>query len=786
MKPSFGGRVCIAGVAAAAFGLLASTPARALTADELCATSQFSAGTYPDDSTLQTQAAAIERAMSRGGGSASLQSVVTVEGASASSPPSEAALAQYCSAAGEAARTRSDGSQYQAHAYLVASLVSAERAGLRDVSALAAYRLGLVHASDGSGIGSRGMAGDVSEDASVAGRGADAACATLSSPGNSGMRGRAYSALALECSAGRALAAKDYRLSSMASLRLARLAIANPDLPFTAQSRPFASGLALQSIGTAESIPNGVDRATMIGRLVETALDAGSNSYARLDLAIGQMRTAASDDPAIAAFTAALEGRLAQATGGPANGHLQRAIQFESQRELPTRMPDWLLLLAQAEPDKRYEHVASAYRALETIRPFLPAVDPVTNESNFALRMREVFEAAVDAELNSVSGDDPDRIARAQTIIESYRQAEIQDLFGSDCAPSATPFTPSDLLAREVVLYPVVLDDRMELLYAAAAPGDSAPRFHRLVPRPVSRSEVDSVVAGLVSLGSRGHGSAWQGAAARLYELLIAPIENQLGGDSTLIIVPDSSLRAVPFAALVDGTGKYLVERTRMTVAPALSFLQPGDRAAQNEPNVVAAALGREVVVPGGVFPKLDFTIPEARAVVAAEQGDNSDVMVDFSKADLERVLVREPVDILHLATHAAFNGGSNRSFIVAADQLVRLSELRDLISARRTRGGDLALLVLSACETAVGDDEAAMGLAGAAIQAGAVSALASLWQVDDIGTAELMSVFYRGLREGKSRAEALRDAQLALIARNNNQSDPWIWSAFTMLGGWR
>jgi CHAT domain-containing protein len=85
-----------------------------------------------------------------------------------------------------------------------------------------------------------------------------------------------------------------------------------------------------------------------------------------------------------------------------------------------------------------------------------------------------------------------------------------------------------------------------------------------------------------------------------------------------------------------------------------------------------------------------------------------------------------------------------------------------------------------------VGDEQAAMGLAGAAVQAGAVSVLASLWQVEDVGTAALMSEFYTGLRSGKSKSDALRAAQLSMIERGGSSADPWVWAAFAMLGGWR
>jgi CHAT domain-containing protein len=148
--------------------------------------------------------------------------------------------------------------------------------------------------------------------------------------------------------------------------------------------------------------------------------------------------------------------------------------------------------------------------------------------------------------------------------------------------------------------------------------------------------------------------------------------------------------------------------------------------------------------------------------------------------------LSQQPVDVLHLATHASFNGRSDRAFIVANGEAIRLAELRDIIARNRTRGDPLDLLVLSACETAVGDDEASMGLAGAAVQAGALSAIASLWQVNDLGTAQLMREFYSRYRTGEGRSRSLRDAQLALIEGGGDNARPNIWAAFTLVGAWR
>ena len=78
------------------------------------------------------------------------------------------------------------------------------------------------------------------------------------------------------------------------------------------------------------------------------------------------------------------------------------------------------------------------------------------------------------------------------------------------------------------------------------------------------------------------------------------------------------------------------------------------------------------------------------------------------------------------------------------------------------------------------------MGLAGSAVQAGAESAVASLWEVDDAGTLELMRNFYRFYAAGQGKAEAMRNSQLALINGSEEFADPRVWAAFTLLGAWR
>jgi CHAT domain-containing protein len=113
------------------------------------------------------------------------------------------------------------------------------------------------------------------------------------------------------------------------------------------------------------------------------------------------------------------------------------------------------------------------------------------------------------------------------------------------------------------------------------------------------------------------------------------------------------------------------------------------------------------------------------------------------------------------------------------------MNRLQSAIGKRQYQDQALELLVLSACETAAGDDRAALGLAGVALRAGARSAVATLWSITDESTAILVSDFYRRLQEeNSSKAEALRSAQLTLL-RDERYRHPVYWAPFLLIGNW-
>lgn len=790
---------CAALILAATAG---AVPARAATSDVICGESAEAADPrYPRAEDLRRVTRSVEATTLRGAGPANLSDAFTALDVALDSTRAAdtLALAEYCTAAGEVMRRSPQGSQFQAQTYLLNGYRLAAAAGAERTASLAAFRLGLVSSSGSAVAGARGgtrsarRGGElVATEPAAAPAFGDAACTSLGVNDILDYTNGYIAETALVCASNRAAAAQEPQLAALAGLRLGRLRLGlaeSPGLP-REDIRAFALTDVLAALPLAATVAEAPMRAELSGRLVATALDLGATPREVLDKGVATMRAAAPEDPAILAYADAIEARLALLAGDPARATalLGGAILREAQRPLPARMPEFYLLLAEADPVRREQHVFAAYTALNNIRPLLPRTDPLTEESTFALQMRRVFEAAVDSELTAAgAANEFARIDKAQEIIEAYRQAELESVFGSECLPARDALRPEQLRADEVLLYPILLPDRVELLYVAGLdiPGSKV-RYLRLPPnRNANRASVARLAAQMVeSLSASDDNDDWRKPARALYDILIAPIESQLRPGSMLAIIPDGPLRAVPFAALPAADGQFLIQKTRLSVAPALAFSQPGDRKRSATVAIVAASLERALDLPAGKFGALVGTAKEAQ--IAAKSSRDGQFIPDFKKADLVAALSSRPVDVLHLATHASFNGRSDRAFVVADGETIPLSELRGLISQNRARGDQLALLVLSACETAVGDDEASMGLAGAAVQAGAMSAIASLWQVDDVGTAQLMEQFYARYSAGRSRSESIREAQLALLDGGGPNARPFVWAAFTLLGAWR
>ncbi|MGF1523197.1 MAG: CHAT domain-containing protein [Leptolyngbyaceae cyanobacterium] len=281
----------------------------------------------------------------------------------------------------------------------------------------------------------------------------------------------------------------------------------------------------------------------------------------------------------------------------------------------------------------------------------------------------------------------------------------------------------------------------------------------------------------------------------RMYDRLIRPFEailTQAEAIDTLVFVQDGLFRTLPMAALHSGS-EYLIERYAIATAPLLSLnvLEPTD---VNRLQALFVGVTQRSWVNGNSFPALAFVAEEA-AKVEAQLPDTTlllDQELDLDQISLKEALTAslqsDPYSILHIATHGKFAAESENSFLVLGpDSVITLGELDTLIREVSPNTDPLELIVLSACQTATGDDRAALGLAGVTIRAGAKSAIATLWSVSDATTAELVDEFYRGLiHKGLPKAKALQQAQKHILESIGRKASPGRWAPFTLVGNWQ
>jgi CHAT domain-containing protein len=317
--------------------------------------------------------------------------------------------------------------------------------------------------------------------------------------------------------------------------------------------------------------------------------------------------------------------------------------------------------------------------------------------------------------------------------------------------------------------------------------------------------------------------------AAELYKLLLQPLEARVAGRQQLYVSPDGNLNLVPFEVLLDAEGKYLIEKVPVSYIAAgrdiVRFekgeLHPGQRAdaliladpdydfglSAQEKAAAAASFTRGSGLTS--FSRLPDTRVEAGAIeqILTQRMHLAVKVFEDDKATEAVLLAAQSPRVLHLATHGYFLDRDEvtqgpdaldqtllqddpmfRSGLVLAGVNLSLREGKDegLLSAQKLMGLRLLgtdLVVLSACETGVGDvlsGEGVFGLKRAFILSGARTVILSLWSVPSEESQQLMTSLYSLMADGKSKAEALREAKLELMKRKPN---PFYWAAFILVG---
>jgi CHAT domain-containing protein len=420
-------------------------------------------------------------------------------------------------------------------------------------------------------------------------------------------------------------------------------------------------------------------------------------------------------------------------------------------------------------------------------RASLSTLNKRINEAN-----RLLWAARV--ERNETAGEEA-ALAQARLELEEFEGV----LYAADpsrrwfVADAKAPHAPLPAIPGGAIIAFAVMDERTVAFVIKSDGRVSA----NILPagREALRRQVKELLGNVESQGLRT-----EAKSRALYDLLIKPLESQIGASRLIGIIPDDVLWQLPFQALRSADGRFLIERAAVFYAPSVHALRLAldgtkKRAAGNSatlfalanPFVGAAAKSRfRALVPGAE--SLD-AIPETEAEVrqiASLYGPKASRVYIGSAANETVVKNEAPAfDVVHIATHGLLDDTAPMysalllgSADPAEDGLLEAREILDLHLHAR-------VAVLSACETGRGrvtPGEGVIGMSWALFAAGCPTSVVSLWKTESAATRTLMVEFHRHLIRGDSAALALRHAQLKLM-RDPKTAHPMYWAPFVVVG---
>jgi CHAT domain-containing protein len=393
----------------------------------------------------------------------------------------------------------------------------------------------------------------------------------------------------------------------------------------------------------------------------------------------------------------------------------------------------------------------------------------------------------------------------SQTVLR-----DVQAVTGVKSAIIYVNFAPEKLIPRSGSLLNIAQDS--DVLRVGIVTGNVLPIY-----KPVSGATRAKVMAEFRELRKeitdreKTSSSKYLASSQKLYQWLIAPQEEELQkqGITNLMFVMDEGLRSLPVPALHDGK-QFLIEKYSVALLPSFSLT---DTTYKGLKDAQVLAMGAEKFTPEQQQTELQAVPLEIPTIIQKLKRGKYFLNQDFTLANLKAQRAATPYKIIHLATHADFpnqaSGGKSKSYIQLYDSKLQLNQIEQL----GWKNPPVELLVLSACKSAVGDEQAELGFAGLAVKSGVKSAIASLWYVSDPATLGLMTELYSNLTTARIKAEALQQAQLAMLQgkvridgdrfigsqgsiqlsseqaeylQNNIQgklSHPFYWAAFTIIG---
>lgn len=414
---------------------------------------------------------------------------------------------------------------------------------------------------------------------------------------------------------------------------------------------------------------------------------------------------------------------------------------------------------------------------------------------SFRDNVEPMYRGFVDLLLQTAD-ENPSHLQQAIQLIDALQLAELENFLqcnlsnqsvGGQDSSQQLERSLNHITRDSALIYPILLPDRIEVLFKL--PHQPLSRHTTALSREEVRETIKTLRKKLVQPSPLEDLIPYSGP---LYQGLIAPIASALDSNpdvKTLVFVLDGELRNIPLAVLYDTANQqYLIEKNyALALLPNLQIFDLEQSSRQRQ--VLATGVTDGLTVGERNFEPLNVRneLENIRNLVDTQILLNA----QFTPNRLQRALSIQPFSIVHMATHGKFSSNPQETYILVYGDRSATGELigpNDLERLLRDRNGatSLELLVLSACETADGDNRATLGLAGLALRAGTTSTLATLWRVRDDSTIQLMEQFYTELMQsGVTKAEALHRAQKALL-QEPRYRNPRSWAPYILVGNWR
>ena len=446
------------------------------------------------------------------------------------------------------------------------------------------------------------------------------------------------------------------------------------------------------------------------------------------------------------------------------------------------------IMKAQNRPVEAITAYERAVAALQKVRSDILIANP---DLQLDLRdtiepiYRELIELKLSLEDDSQnkSKNSNENLSYVLTTLDTLKVAELQNYLGKDSISTAVNQKRVDLVgANTAVFSSIILEDRTAIIVSLPS-GQKRFTWINLDNKSL-KQEINEFRIGLEKRSDIIYNPQ---QAIKLYNWIVRPFTNDLESSriTTLVFIQDGILRSVPMAALHDGE-KFLVEKYAIATTPSLTLT---DLQTVNRENLraLAAGLTKDAIVEGRTYEALTNVRQEISQVEAQIPASKQLLNEDFTRDRLQDELIHTVYPIIHIATHGEFGSVPEGTFLVTGNnEKLTIADLNNVIRSVAHGPETVELLTLTACDTASGDDLAALGLAGVALQAGVRSALASLWSINDAATVTLVTKFYEEWRNtGMGKAEALGAAQKSLIAVGKKYAHPYYWAPLILVGNW-